>query len=106
MERGLTQTEFGALLGLSFYQIHKYETGTNRMSCSMMVMVCRALELPVTYFFDARPADIEPTTSDRTLMELYKVACESDHGVVHEVAALLRAWSRHSMDRKPSGNRP
>jgi len=96
MERGLTQTELGALLGLTFQQIQKYENGQNRLSCSMMVMICRALELPATYFFDERPAKAEPSTSDRMLMELHKAARESDHDVVREVTKLLRA--RRPMD--------
>ena len=42
-ERGLSQTELGTALGITFQQIQKYERGTNRISASMMVKAPRAL---------------------------------------------------------------
>ncbi|MFA5952654.1 MAG: helix-turn-helix transcriptional regulator [Hyphomicrobium sp.] len=37
--RGLTQTEVGRALGVSFQQIQKYERGANRISLEMLLLL-------------------------------------------------------------------
>ncbi len=49
---GLTQRQLGLLCGVTFQQIQKYETATNRMSASTIWNLARALEVDVSYFFD------------------------------------------------------
>jgi transcriptional regulator with XRE-family HTH domain len=51
-ERGLTQTQLGELLGVSFQQIQKYEKGTNRIGSGRLWVIARLLKAPVTYFFE------------------------------------------------------
>lgn len=51
-ERGLTQTQLGDLLGVSFQQIQKYEKGTNRIGSGRLWVISRLLKAPVTYFFE------------------------------------------------------
>lgn len=51
-QRGLTQTELGKVLGLTFQQIQKYERGTNRISASKLAMLAMALKVPVNVFFE------------------------------------------------------
>lgn len=48
----VTQQELGKLIGVSFQQIQKYETGTNRVSASKLIFIANALSVPITYFFD------------------------------------------------------
>lgn len=48
-ERGLSQTELGDHLNLSFQQIQKYERGANRVSASMLVKAAEVLECSVGY---------------------------------------------------------
>lgn len=48
----ITQQELGKLIGVSFQQIQKYETGTNRVSASKLIFIANALSVPITYFFD------------------------------------------------------
>jgi transcriptional regulator with XRE-family HTH domain len=43
--RGLSQTELGVVLGVTFQQIQKYERGTNRISASALVLLARALDI-------------------------------------------------------------
>jgi transcriptional regulator with XRE-family HTH domain len=40
---GMTQTQLGDALGVSFQQVQKYERGTNRLSSSSLVIVARVL---------------------------------------------------------------
>jgi transcriptional regulator with XRE-family HTH domain len=44
--RGLSQTQLGQALGVTFQQIQKYERGSNRISSSALVIMARALEVP------------------------------------------------------------
>jgi transcriptional regulator with XRE-family HTH domain len=49
---GLSQEKLGAMLGLTFQQIQKYEKGTNRIGASRLYMISQALSAPVSFFFD------------------------------------------------------
>ena len=40
-----SQQELGTALGISFQQIQKYEAGTNRVSASRVLEICRALQV-------------------------------------------------------------
>lgn len=44
--------EAGALLGVSFQQIQKYERGTNRMAVTMLVRAAAARNAPISFFFE------------------------------------------------------
>jgi transcriptional regulator with XRE-family HTH domain len=54
---GMSQTELGAAVDLTFQQIQKYERGINRVSASTMERLAGALGVPITYFFDGHPPD-------------------------------------------------
>ena len=41
--QGLSQTQLGEALGVTFQQVQKYEKGTNRVSVSALIGICRAL---------------------------------------------------------------
>ncbi|MDM9621909.1 hypothetical protein A6U87_20445 [Rhizobium sp. AC44/96] len=49
LARGISQAELGDSLGVSFQQIQKYERGSNRMSASVLVLICKELKVsPMT----------------------------------------------------------
>lgn len=48
---GLTQTEMGRMIGVTFQQIQKYEQGSNRMMASRLGELARCLRVPVCFFF-------------------------------------------------------
>ena len=49
--RGLSQAQLGERLKLSLQQVKKYEKGTNRVSVSRLIQLCRALDVDVAAFF-------------------------------------------------------
>jgi transcriptional regulator with XRE-family HTH domain len=51
-QSGMTQTELGAKVGLSFQAVQKYETGENRISASRLYQLARILDVSLSYFFD------------------------------------------------------
>ncbi|CAA7624946.1 helix-turn-helix domain-containing protein [Magnetospirillum sp. SS-4] len=52
---GMTQTELGRAIGLTLQQVQKYERGVNRVSCSRLFDLSKALHVSVSYFFDGLP---------------------------------------------------
>lgn len=43
-DRRMSQADLGGVLGVSFQQVQKYERGTNRISFSTLMRVCKALD--------------------------------------------------------------
>lgn len=50
--RGVSQTELGARIGVTFQQVQKYERAGNTVSAGGLLEIARVLELPVTFFYD------------------------------------------------------
>src|SRR5437899_2728342 len=67
---GLTQTELGARVGVTFQQIQKYEKGTNRIGASRLQQIADVLRTPVPALFDGVPtaAHDPPEQSPRYLL--------------------------------------
>jgi transcriptional regulator with XRE-family HTH domain len=49
---GLSQTELGKRLGVSFQQVQKYEVGTNRLSASRLWLACDILGIAPNDMFE------------------------------------------------------
>ena len=48
---GMNQETLANQLGLTFQQVQKYESGTNRVSASRLPEVAKILGVPISYFF-------------------------------------------------------
>jgi transcriptional regulator with XRE-family HTH domain len=59
--KGMSQGELGDSLGLTFQQIQKYERGANRIGASRLFQLSQILDVPVAFFFDGMPSDLEMT---------------------------------------------
>jgi len=51
LQRGLSQTELGNLISVTFQQVQKYEKGTNRISAGRLQRIAEVLTIPVAFFF-------------------------------------------------------
>lgn len=73
--KGMTQAQLGEAASCKFQQIQKYETGANRVSASRLWEIARALDKPVTYFFegDEWPEAATLPTVDRKTAEMLQV---------------------------------
>lgn len=49
---GLSQTELGSKLGITFQQIQKYEKGTNRVSAGRLQQIAQFYKVPISFFFE------------------------------------------------------
>lgn len=82
--RGLSQTELADALGITFQQMQKYEKGTNRVSASALVLICKTLGVAandvIGQFFDDAPASVagelaaENAALKSTLAEIRRIA--------------------------------
>ncbi len=48
----MSQQALGKVLGLSFQQIQKYESGANRIAASRLYDICQSLDVEVSFFFE------------------------------------------------------
>ncbi len=62
MERGKSQSDLAAAIGVRFQQIQKYESGVNRVSASRLWAIADALSTPIEFFFDGLDDAIESGT--------------------------------------------
>ena len=53
--RGMSQTDLGNLLGVTFQQIQKYERGKNRVSADRLFRISRLFGVEVIFFFEDLP---------------------------------------------------
>jgi len=87
LQRGISQTELGNVLNVTFQQIQKYETGTNRISAGRLQQIAEVLDVPVAYFYSCTDSNgAEPSSP----------APDSDFDLLQSAHAirLVRAYSR------------
>jgi transcriptional regulator with XRE-family HTH domain len=56
---GMSQERLGEALGLTFQQVQKYEKGTNRIGASRLQQIAHILQIPVAFFFEDAPRQLE-----------------------------------------------
>ena len=52
LKSDLSQDKLGELVGLTFQQIHKYETGVNRITAGKLYEISQVMEKPIAMFFE------------------------------------------------------
>lgn len=65
---GLSQTQLGQELGVTFQQVQKYERGTNRIGSSRLFRMSTTLDVPVAYFFEGAETKMPGYTSANEVM--------------------------------------
>lgn len=55
---GLSQTELGSSVGITFQQVQKYESGRNRMTVARVLQFCRTLKIDVAELLSGVPKDL------------------------------------------------
>lgn len=88
IQLGMSQTELGDKVGITFQQIQKYEKGTNRIGASRLVQIAGALGVRPEYFFDDPLAQLAPQ-ADGMNTNLFDEFLASSDGV-----ALMQAFTR------------
>lgn len=55
----ISQTKLGQAIGVTFQQIQKYESGTNRVGASNLYRIAKALGVDVSFFYEGLAAERE-----------------------------------------------
>lgn len=88
---GLSQTELGEKVGVTFQQIQKYESGKNKVSVSRLIDMCRILQTPLMTFLsglaDAHNAQVIAVSD----VKQSKIIQDPDRN--KEVAELLKVYN-------------
>jgi transcriptional regulator with XRE-family HTH domain len=61
---GMSQTNLGEAVGLTFQQIQKYEKGTNRIGASRLQHIAHILQVPASFFFEGLPLPSEASSEE------------------------------------------
>jgi transcriptional regulator with XRE-family HTH domain len=87
LERGLSQTELGNFLGVTFQQIQKYEKGSNRVAAARLQRVAEMLGVGITFFYNEAGQTDDGTEND---------SIDSGLGFLETAGAvrLVRAFSK------------
>ena len=91
---GMSQTDLGEAIGLTFQQVQKYERGANRVSGSRLFDLGRVLDVPIAWFFEDIPGDVQ-NKSPSKLMGIKvpeAVEYEPDPMARRETLELVRAY--------------
>lgn len=86
---GLSQTELGQKLGLTFQQIQKYEQGLNRIGSSRLYELSKILKISIAYFFE----DLEEIDSLNG-EDLGSIDLKQDPAARRETLELVRSFAR------------
>jgi transcriptional regulator with XRE-family HTH domain len=64
---GHNQQLLAETIGVSYQQVQKYENGTDRVGASRLFAISRALDVPISYFFETELAAGSTASSDYEL---------------------------------------
>ena len=58
IDQGLTQTDLGKRIGVTFQQVQKYEQGMNRVGGGRLFRIAEVLRLPISAFFEGATSSL------------------------------------------------
>ena len=86
----LSQEALAEMLDVSFQQLQNYERGTNRVSLSLLVKICRALDCKI----DALVEGLDTGLSDWGVLDLPWLATPGAHGLLTAYAGISATHHR------------
>jgi transcriptional regulator with XRE-family HTH domain len=92
----MSQTSLGAGAGITFQQIQKYETGTNRVSASRLSQFAEILDVDIPYFFlgaEEQPGSGKQPGSGALNFNLN----QADLVILRDLSAIEDAKLRHTL---------
>ena len=87
---GMTQSQIGDALGLTFQQVQKYERGFNRIGSSRLYLLSKILDVPVSFFFDDMGPEV--AAGGHEFAEAAQVSLEQNDLARRETLELARAY--------------
>ena len=81
----LSQTDLAELMGFSYQQMQKYETGTSHVSAGKLLIFAKILNVPANYFYEGIRLDetigtrISPTVIQKTRTKAFSILLVEDN---------------------------
>ncbi|MCJ2132159.1 helix-turn-helix domain-containing protein [Methylobacterium sp. E-045] len=100
--KGLSQTELGQHVGVTFQQIQKYEKGANRVSSGRLQQIAQFLEVPMSVLFgEGEPQgqdEMFPFLAEPGAIEILAAYVSiEDSDLRRDVLSIVRTASRLSV---------
>jgi transcriptional regulator with XRE-family HTH domain len=86
----MNQRKLGDALGITFWQVHKYEKGINRIGASTLHHIAQILQVPPTFFFE----DDMPASSGDSKHRIASPNTVMDFMATSEGLALAKAFMK------------
>ena len=91
---GMSQKDLAAALGITFQQVQKFERGMNRIAAGRLHDMSCALDVPISFFFDALPTALNGRATTPRGLLLAEAWNGTDNDTLHrrETLNLVRAY--------------
>lgn len=93
----ISQDNLASIIGVTFQQIQKYESGVNRVSASRLFLISRALGVDVDFFFSGLESKGLPPLSSGVAEDPVKFDPMKDPETLKLVNAY---WKIHSKEKR------
>ena len=110
--RGLSQTALAEAVGVTFQQVQKYESGTNRVGAGRLSRIAVVLGVSIGQLFESSDDAADPSSPFRLLAEpgalrlLKAFARTSDPRVRRDITLLLESLADQRSARRSTIKRP
>jgi transcriptional regulator with XRE-family HTH domain len=95
---GLSQTKLAEFAHVTFQMVQKYEKGSCRVGASRLMVIARALDTPVAYFFDGYKGEQSPaikTSEDTVVLDDTLLTQRESIDLLKSYYALPEATRKH-----------
>ncbi len=89
---GMSQTDLGKAVDLTFQQVQKYERGANRISASRLFEFAAVLDVPVSHFFEGMTSETSSGKRKPGRAKGKEGGDEAGHSTKRETLELVRAY--------------
>jgi len=86
---GMSQQQMADHIGVTYQQAHKYERGINRVSAAKLFEIANALDVPVSFFFEASGGTGNTGRSMLELSRLVNSMSETQRSALIRVAQAM-----------------
>ena len=94
---GMSQTQLGDIIGVTFQQVQKYEKGTNRLSAGRLAVIADLFGVPISLLFQGVASKEEDPTSpgaysieEVQMAERIVALASDDRAIIERILERLR----------------
>ena len=98
----MSQDELASMIGVTFQQIQKYESGVNRISASRLFVLSKVLQIDISFFFDGLEKDVPDVNNlESSENSVQESSVDFDPMTDTETLALINAyWKLPDVDKR------